>query len=582
MGGVDRYVPYLGSYRMESQGREYRFARCPFCDYAKRAFYINPQKGTFHCFHCERGGTLTELDNHLGLKDQSSQYTAPRSRWSRALFEKAHARLLASEEALSWLEARGIDRETIEREMLGLVSRGQRRRDGGLWDDDYILIPYWDSDPSDPEAQAFMVKYRGLHKKMYIREAGTDSGLFRAWACPGSEIIHVTEGEFDALVLARYGFAAVSVPNGAQAGLTANDARLLSAVKTVYIWGDNDAAGLQFARRAAELLEGRGRVVVLPEGVKDVTELWQRCRDQGDDFAEIVRTLCENAITPGAEGFVTLRQALEELIAQLAHPQSNGVAFYFPWQDVTESILSQPGDVIVLSAGTKVGKTTLAKQCALECARRGLTVVYVATETLPTELASTVVAEIARVPRGIISPADVEHAKAELGLSADRFVVGVPVAHRVDDWKRAITKVLHIYSPHVLILDYLQRMVGEDTKDQASFMTWMVNETIHRGIVTFMIVQPRKPMKMGQTPDFLDIRGSSQIYEGAAHVFVLYRRVRDISETGEAYENDGILYRRLSRRPRGHVDKFELYFHPEYICWIRAERLPEEERSWTY
>jgi hypothetical protein len=91
--------------------------------------------------------------------------------------------------------------------------------------------------------------------------------------------LFVTEGESDAWTLWHVGRPALGLPGAhAAKALAAED---VAAVERVVLVPDNDNAGRQFAegivRRLAALgFKGRVGVLRLPEGVKDVSELWLR------------------------------------------------------------------------------------------------------------------------------------------------------------------------------------------------------------------------------------------------------------------------------------------------------------------
>lgn len=81
--------------------------------------------------------------------------------------------------------------------------------------------------------------------------------------------IHVSEGEFDALILNQVGMPAVAIP-GAD-GWQGHHRRMLAGFQRVYVWGDPDDAGAEFIAAVCRSLRN-ARPVQLTAG--DVTETY--------------------------------------------------------------------------------------------------------------------------------------------------------------------------------------------------------------------------------------------------------------------------------------------------------------------
>ena len=59
--------------------------------------------------------------------------------------------------------------------------------------------------------------------------------------------IHITEGEFDAMILTKVGLPAVAIP-GAH-GWQYHHRKMLAGFSRVYVWGDPDDAGAEFVTK---------------------------------------------------------------------------------------------------------------------------------------------------------------------------------------------------------------------------------------------------------------------------------------------------------------------------------------------
>lgn len=585
------FVGVLGRFSVERSSRdghrEYRFTNCPFCGYTKKAFYVS-EDGCYICYHCEARGTIADLRRRCGSGQDDRFQTIVRAPTRTIPIERylpLHYQLMESPEALAWLHQRGVFLDTILAHLLGLQRRGTPRYRGVAWDDDYIVIPYADNGVVN------LLKYRALGTKKFLREEGMASPLYRAWAVRGAREVHLTEGEFDAMILAQAGYEATcSVPNGAHASLTEEHKETLSAAEKVFIWGDSDPQGREFARRAAEVLGlSRSVIVQLPDGVKDVNDLFLALGRDLDAFRREVERLMATAVRGHVPGFTSVATVLAELSQTLDHQLDRQPVLCFPWPEGTELIDTRPGDVMVLLARTKVGKTTLMKQCFLASARNGRRCLYISAETSAQEMAEMLVSEIANVPRTQITAEHVKNALDELGAIAENMIfgqlIGVPITQSMEIVERAVSS----YRPDIVFIDYLQQIVGEEPNQQSEFMGWIVRSVAakYRCFVT-IVSQPRKPAGKSATapPDAHEARGTSQIQEGATHFLILYRKLKTIeaaSEGRDPYEADGYLHRRFSRRPRSEKSTLALTLDGECAVWKlkREEWTPPEPGQWS-
>lgn len=183
-----------------------------------------------------------------------------------------------SDEAVRYLEGRGISRDVAEQFLLGTITDphpGHEMHEG------WLSIPYITA-----LGHCVGFKFRRLDdgKPKYGSPLGQKAHLYNVSDITvDSGIIVVCEGELDAIVLSGVcNIPAVGVP-----GVTAwkpHFARLFSGFDTVYIVGDNDVKedgsnpGAEFARRVqGELVNGQ--IVQLPPGM-DINDLYL---EQGPD-----------------------------------------------------------------------------------------------------------------------------------------------------------------------------------------------------------------------------------------------------------------------------------------------------------
>lgn len=102
----------------------------------------------------------------------------------------------------------------------------------------------------------------------YMGISGDTARMFNVGAVlrAGSEI-HVTEGEFDAIILNQLGLPAVAIPGAT--GWRSHYRVLLAGFSRIWIWGDPDEAGAELVNAITRSLR-QAKAVRLKEG--DVTE----------------------------------------------------------------------------------------------------------------------------------------------------------------------------------------------------------------------------------------------------------------------------------------------------------------------
>lgn len=106
----------------------------------------------------------------------------------------------------------------------------------------------------------------------YIMAAGSRAGIFNADTLWTASACVICEGEIDAMLLTQFGYHAVTSTAGA-GSWKPEWARFFTHVRDIYILFDNDKAGKEGAAKVHATLR-RAHIVSLPEGIKDVGELW--------------------------------------------------------------------------------------------------------------------------------------------------------------------------------------------------------------------------------------------------------------------------------------------------------------------
>ena len=343
--------------KLTKAGREYRGC-CPFHQEKTPSFYVNDEKGFYHCFGCSaHGDAIRWLTDQRGLpfmdavKELAStagmDVPAPDPR-AAAAQERAKGHHEAMADAASWfteqlnglagasartlLDRRGVSEATARAFGLGFSpdSRGKLRAELKDYGDPLLieaglLIKVEEKEPYDRFRGRLMIPIRdprgrtiafggrviGDGEPKYLNSPDTplfDKGrtlynLDRALpAARKADRVIVVEGYMDVIALAQAGIAEVVAPLGT-ALTEAQLERLWRIAEVPILCFDGDAAGQKAAVRAAQralplLAPGRSLAfVTLP---------------QGQDPDDLVR---QN----GAAAFEALLGATQPLVERLWH-----------------------------------------------------------------------------------------------------------------------------------------------------------------------------------------------------------------------------------------------------------------------
>lgn len=171
-------------------------------------------------------------------------------------------------QAARYLLERGLTQETVRTHRLGVVADpipGHEAFRGML------AIPYL------LKGQPVRIRFRCLqdhehvgHGK-YMQPAGEKLMVYNVNAIHDAKhVLHVTEGEFDAMILQQEGMPAVAFPGAST--FRGHHGRMLAGFNRLWVWGDPDAAGAEFVTKVTNRLPRSARGVKLKHG--DVTETY--------------------------------------------------------------------------------------------------------------------------------------------------------------------------------------------------------------------------------------------------------------------------------------------------------------------
>ncbi len=390
---------------------------CPFHNEKTPSFSVDPDKGLFYCFGCQKGGSavqfLMELEKlsfpeamenlaakaGIGLEIEEAPSEEDKER--RALFE-LYERLrgtfhwfltqqASGRSALEKVRSRGLPESLIEEFMLGyapgnrhwmhqfLLSKGYSAdflsrsglfagssRDYPIFAD-RLMFPIADS---KGRVIAFGGRLLNGEGPKYINSP--DTALFRKQdnlfaldkALPHikkESFALICEGYMDALSFHAAGVGQAVAPLGT--AFTASQARLLKRwADRVYLCFDADEAGCRAAERACAISAQAGleaMVVALPGG-KDASEILEK---EGIGTLQKARDLAING------GDFLVRRVQDIFETGTVEGKAKAVAYLYPYADALDSEVKRY-DFLEIAA-RKLGANPSSIRRDYEAAKRG-------------------------------------------------------------------------------------------------------------------------------------------------------------------------------------------------------------------
>lgn len=218
---------------------------------------------------------------------------------------------------------------------------------------------YQVADYRDDEGSIVFQKFRDKDKNFKSKGKAKDTLLFGKHLWNGGKMIVVTEGELDCLSIAQVQggkYPVVSIPLGAAAAkkcISANYDYFEQFDKVILMF-DQDEAGRIAVRETAEALpQGKAYIAVLP--MKDANE----CLVAGQ--VKAITDAIWNASPFIPDGVVNARGLRDRVMVKADEP-----SVPFPVGENLNKMTkgARNGEVIMMTSGTGMGKSTYARHCA--------------------------------------------------------------------------------------------------------------------------------------------------------------------------------------------------------------------------
>lgn len=218
-------------------------------------------------------------------------------------------------------------------------------------------------------------KTRDASQKQFRFEGTRPPGLWGAYQFPdmGRRIV-ITEGEFDALSCYEVmpGWPMVSLPTGSGGAKKAIQESLpkLQGYDQVVLFFDNDEAGREAVQKAVTVLPPGKAAIATLNGYKDASEALQA------GARDAIRRAIWDAKPYRPDGIVD-GQSLRELLIQ-PQPEADYSYSYPGLNDMLLGIRKR--ELVTLTAGTGIGKSTFCQSLAASLLQQGHRVGYIALE----------------------------------------------------------------------------------------------------------------------------------------------------------------------------------------------------------
>jgi twinkle protein len=550
---------------------------CPYCGDQKNHFYMDPGEGTFYCHKCQERGNLITLKKHLG--DWKPNYNGshkqnpgrkPMEGVVRAFSEKGKAyplpdekkafegydRLLRDAEALAYLrEARGISEEALKHFKLGL----EEDKDQTRW----LTIPHYE------KGKLINIKSRSLPpaEKEFRRVKGCRSILFNGDIIEENlEEIFITEGELDAVTLWDQGIKNIVTGTTGAGSFESSWIDQLAKVRRIVLCYDGDEAGEKGARELARRL-GYDRCfkVVLPDG-QDVNDFFTSGHDIFD-FQGLVNAAKRFDVA----GILSFQEGMERYRTEIeSGEEESGLRTGWPSVDRIIKTGLMPGELAVLSAPPKTGKTTFGLQITTHNALHDIPSLFFCLEMRPRKVVQKIIQCDTR--REIIEPDEIRRAEIHfrdaplyLGYSYQKPTIdGI-----IDTLKAAVKR----YGLKLVCFDHLHflcRSISNQVQEVGLAVQAFKFLAEEMEISVLLIAQPRK-IQADSIMTAMDLKDSSSIFSDCDHLIILHRKrsataVKDPKEDTvlqkQAFEPITLVRVEASRYNAG--GEALLYYHGEY------------------
>jgi replicative DNA helicase len=312
---------------------------------------------------------------------------------------------------------------------------------------------------------------------------------------------------------------------------------------------------------ARRLGYGRTFNVLLPGGM-DVNEYFQA----GKDIFEF-QAIVNQAERFEVVGVMGIEQGLRRYLEDLKRPELQA-GVLTPWPSVNRLIPTgfQAGELIVLSAPPKIGKSSLALQISWTCALQNIPALFYCLEMRPMKL-------IEKIVKGYNRAATVDDRAINAtrrGFHEKPLYLGY--CYQKPDREKIIEtlkEAVQRYGLKLLIFDHLHflcRSISNQVQEIGLAVQGFKFLAEEMEIPIILIAQPRK-IEAGAVMTAQDLKDSSSIYSDCDHLIIMHRRrlatdgktFNGTAPAAQAFDSVTLIRVEASRYNQG--GETVLYFH---------------------
>lgn len=433
-------------------------------------------------------------------------------------------------DALVYLQERGISQAVAEN--LGVVSAGRWFKKAGS-ECPALGFVY------SHNGGAYAAKWRTIGDLKDFISEGSAVTLYLADKLTDKSKVIITEGEMDALSYWEAGIEAVSIPSGAIAASTADDAArlrwiaahddLLANAKEIYLAVDMDDPGQTTAQELARRL-GKMKCfkVEFPSGCKDANDVLVKL---GADALKATITKAQPWPIEGIAQPVDFYSKVMDLYKNGLPPgKSTG------WASVDDVYTLNPGNLVVVTGIPGHGKSTFIDAMLVNAMQQhNWSVAYASFENPPEIHVSKLIALKHNKPFGYGPSPRLTNAELDEGMAWVNehvtFLTHDGIMPTVESLIERFETAVRRNGVKACIVDPFNfiKLGGKD----GAVDTEAINEMLSKfkmfaqrsEVVFFLVAHPSKPMNVGKewVPTGYSISGSAHFYNRADFGLTMHR-----------------------------------------------------------
>lgn len=514
---IERYLQKK-KWNVKSEGNQWRIKICILCGDSKYHLYINKSSGQYKCWKCGERGNLYKLKKLLG--DLTTRFKNIASAFGDKTYNlpdsskimKYHKSLLKKKRVLKFLcDEWNISKKEIISWKLGY----RKKRDGVMW----LCIPH------EMDGEFYNIKFRSLppSPKKFQRVPGCRSVLYNADCLKKYRTVILVEGERDVWTLVKNGFPNTVGTTSGSGSLDPAWIDQLETVELVYIVSDGDIAGQREVLHIAEKvgIEKCKNVIITSN---DPSEYFNNDKGTTSGFRAFMR----QAKNIDSKNLISIGSAFRDMEENITLENEIEMRIKTPYGSLNTALGGgfSLGDLVILTARPKIGKTTLALNIAMFTVVDQLcpTLIY-CLEMKPMKLLQKAICSYRGIPMNEMQTYDIVMTKARFYNKPLYFgysYEGIDLESVIATFRYAVRR----YGIQLIFFDNLHFLVrnASDVTQEIGRVTKtfkLISEELDVCIV--LVVHPRK-IQGQRIMTSEDLKDSSAIHADADVVIVMHRK----------------------------------------------------------